>query len=377
MKDTKSDGRIYSPETRMMVFDAIVNQVPTNNIPKLIQKYSLRSGLTLKDVPHRTTVEAMARELDAIAELQTAEAVIANKDCTLGFDANTQEGVHVNSLHFTTALDCYAAAVDEFAGGTAEDYQQHICDSVDSMASVYAHFHEKDSNKTRENIIYNISNTMTDRCAANHAAIQLVNAKWDETLNELNCHLRPLDSIATKTRAALKQCEQDVVKKLWGSDCLAGNIVLQMNKMRYKDSKWDPRGFKTFLVDHHLPRGLIPNYRGNRLHVLFHICGILIEHHPLFQKFLEQGTTCGGLRASILVDFISTSAHVEMQVLGLLGKVLTGPWMRKFYTSVLTQTDHVEGILLIKEIITQLKEQLKEPLALLSCTTDFFGNVLH
>lgn len=143
------------------------------NIPGLITKFAVRCGVTLKDVPNRTTVEAMARELGAVSELQTAEAIIENKDSTLGFDATTQEGTHVNSIHVTTRTDCYAIAVDELPGGSAEDYSTHIKESIDSIASTYTYFNE-DCKDSREKIIANIANTLTDRCAANHAAIQLV-----------------------------------------------------------------------------------------------------------------------------------------------------------------------------------------------------------
>ena len=37
-----------------------------------------------------------------IADLQAAEALISNKHLSLGFDATTQEGVHLNHIHFTT-----------------------------------------------------------------------------------------------------------------------------------------------------------------------------------------------------------------------------------------------------------------------------------
>ena len=50
-QETKEDGRTYSPEIRMMVFDAIVAQVPTYNITELITKISRRCGVTLIDVP--------------------------------------------------------------------------------------------------------------------------------------------------------------------------------------------------------------------------------------------------------------------------------------------------------------------------------------
>ena len=84
-----------------------------------------------------------------------------------------------------------------------------------------------------------------------------------------------LDSIATQVRSTLKVLEE-ARGKVFGKDCLAGNIVLQMNKFRYKNGKGDPRGFVAFLDDRNIARGVLPRYRGNRLHILFHIGGKLI-----------------------------------------------------------------------------------------------------
>ena len=50
-QDTKCNRKTYAPIMRMMVYDAIVAQVPTYNIPDLIAKISLRCGVTLTDVP--------------------------------------------------------------------------------------------------------------------------------------------------------------------------------------------------------------------------------------------------------------------------------------------------------------------------------------
>ena len=74
-------------------------------------------------LPLRTS-HAMARELGVIAELLVAETLIGNKHSTFGFDATTQEGQHVNSIHFTT--EGRYLAVDELPGGTAADYHCHI-----------------------------------------------------------------------------------------------------------------------------------------------------------------------------------------------------------------------------------------------------------
>lgn len=148
-----------------------------------------------------------------------------------------------------------------------------------------------------------------------------------------------------------------------------------MNKMRYKDGKGDPRGFLIFLGNEGLPRGILPRYRGNRLHILFHICGVLVEHYLKFRSFLEQGIACGGLRSGLFHDFSSDIAHVQMQVMGLLGKLLTGPWMRKFYRSAEDQIDHVEGISIVRKVVRKLKEQT-DPLELLKWRDDIFDDRL-
>ena len=217
--------------------------------------------------------------------LQAAEAVLANPNCTLEFDATTQEGVHINSIHVSTKADCFAVAVDELPGGTAHDYHRHIFESVRSLANVHAHFNGGDAHESEKAIIQNISNTLTDRSAANHATVQLLNESWEKELNEWNCHLHPLDSISQEVRTALKNFEKEhnLTSQIWGHDCMAGDIILQMNKMRFKDGKGDPRGFKAFLDQEGLPRGILPRYIGNRLHVLFHIAGTCLPPRSVYQ----------------------------------------------------------------------------------------------
>ena len=158
---------------------------------------------------------------------------------------------------------------------------------------------------------------------------------------------------------------------------MAGNIILQINKFRYIDAKGDPKGFLTYLRDKGLPEGLIPRYRGNRLHVLFHTCGTLIEHHAQLVEFLTLGTVrCGGLQASLRKDMQEEVAILEMQVLGLLGKTLTGPWMKIFYTNASTDIDPHKGISIVREVVVRIKQCCHDPHSLLLRKTDFFDQDL-
>ena len=67
-------------------------------------------------------------------------------------------------------------------GDTAEDHKQHVCESVDELAKTYSNFHHAEYQDSRNKIIGNISNTMTDRVAVNLAAIQ-IKENWEKSLN--------------------------------------------------------------------------------------------------------------------------------------------------------------------------------------------------
>ena len=66
----------------------------------------------------------------------------------------------------------------------------------------------------------------------------------------------------------------------------------------------------------------------------------------------------------------------ELQVLGLLGKLLTGSWMIKLYTSAQAQINHMDGIGVVHSVVQKIKSLLQNPAAVLTCTQYFFGNEL-
>ena len=64
---------------------------------------------------------------------------LENEHLTLGFDATTQEGTHITDVHFTTKTKALSASVDQLPGGTAEDYANHICVTVNKLAIEHIH----------------------------------------------------------------------------------------------------------------------------------------------------------------------------------------------------------------------------------------------
>ncbi|KAK6168628.1 hypothetical protein SNE40_019823 [Patella caerulea] len=166
------DGKAYNLKMRIMVYECLTSNVPTAIIPGLIQSFAKRFGSDLesKDIPVRSTVENMVIELGLISDLQVAQLIYNAENVTLGFDATTQEGIHVNSIHITSKDDCLVVALDQLPGGTADDYATHIIESVEHLARVMCDFKpDNDYHEVKEKLVSHISSTMTDRAAANHA----------------------------------------------------------------------------------------------------------------------------------------------------------------------------------------------------------------
>ena len=82
-----------------------------------------------------------------------------------------------------------------------------------------------------------------------------------------------LECLRTDIRGAFKKNgkEHNIESSTFGSDCRVGrgNLIYDLTtKMRYKQGKGDPAGFKHFLHQENIKPGVIVRYVGNRLHVL-------------------------------------------------------------------------------------------------------------
>ena len=78
----------------------------------------------------------------------------------------------------------------------------------------------------------------------------------------------------------------------------------------------------------------------------------------------------------MLKDLENDLAVLELQILGILGKTLTGPWMKRFYTSSENEINHIDGIDIVKSVVDNLKKMLKDPCSILTTSTDLFGDAL-
>ena len=74
---------------------------------------------------------------------------------------------------------------------------------------------------------------------------------------------------------------------------------------------------------------------------------------------------------------MSTTAINQMQVLGLVDKLLTGPWMKQFYNETEGQyIEHIKGIESVMLLIPRLRQAALDPHSFLGRDIDFFEQAL-
>jgi hypothetical protein len=99
-------------------------------------------------------------------------------------------------------------------------------------------------------------------------------------------------------------------------------------------------------------------------------------YYDQFLDFLKNGCALGGLRSCLLKDFECDDTKLQFHVLGLIGKVFSGPWMKVFYTSVENQVNHLECISLVRQALICVKGLISNPNDILTCSADCFGKPL-
>ena len=168
----------------------------------------------------------------------------------------------------------------------------------------------------RRRIAACIKSTLTDRVAANHTAITILDQKLEKCLLELHCNVHPLDSISSVCRATLKKVSSNIKSKTFGADCPAANLIFAIAKLRYR-GKGDPTTFKAFLKKNGKSLLLFPRYVGNRFHILFHSAGIIFHHKDLLIDYLTNWCNSQKLGEAALEDIKNQDITMQLQALGM------------------------------------------------------------
>ena len=229
--------------------------------------------------------------------------------------------VHINYIRRGGAHVALALQVEILLGGTTQDYVDHICTSIMDLACSYAQY-KNDTISFFHSIVTKLKSTISDRANVNHCVRVQLEEEFNIKLMELKCNVHPLDGLAAGVRKSLKllDTEYDFRGLLYGRDGSVVNVIYSISKMRYKNGKGDPKGFKHFMATNNINTNMMIRYVGNRMHVLFHLAGSIYFIREKLLLYLQKYCNCQtGFRTSLLKDLSSPYIQIQLKVLGLIG----------------------------------------------------------
>ncbi|GFO40098.1 hypothetical protein PoB_006660300 [Plakobranchus ocellatus] len=372
-------SKIFCNAIRKCVYFCLLSHVPVQAIGQVIKYIAECQGKDAIYVPHPSTISRCSYELGILSDIQCREFLNNAETLTLAWDATTLnlKGTHINQIVVSSKHRCMTLATDLLPGGASEDYTDHLVQTLINIVGIYAKFSGSDNLKMMTSIVQKFRCTMSDRASGNHCTAVRLMTKLDVKLLELNCQLHPLEAFASAARDALLEHEKHSSNhsQTFGQMAGAVNVIAAVSKLRFKDGKGDPTGFKSFLKSQKIDSRLLPRYVGNRLHIVFHLGGSIYYLRKPLLIYLKTQCSQQKLRVALIGDLSNELIVTHLQVLGLFGKVFTGPWMTEIYSSA-SERDHMGKTLKILSCLDFLGKVRDHPELLLATNEDGFGNRL-
>ena len=159
-----------------------------------------------------------------------------------------------------------------------------------------------------------------------------------------------------------------------GQFCVASKVIYEISKLRYKNNG-DPQSFKAFLRLKNIPPQMFARYVGNRLHVMFHMGGVVIHYLNDFCDYLKHHCKKDSSRRYILSNLEKPAVLSQLQALGLVGKLVTGPWMKLLYKNE-AEFSNLQCADFFKTAESMMSSWPLNPLLMLTAEKDVFAQPL-
>ena len=220
---------------------------------------------------------------------------------------------------------------------------------------------------------------MSDRVSVNHCVWLKLEELFQHTLLELKCNVHPLEGISNKIRSTLKVYDNDngIQSCTFGSDCAVANVIYGLTKMRFKQGTGDPSGFKHFLRCENV-KPCRDCYSICRKSIqCFILAGNFFKIKDRLLYYLQNMCYCkNSLKTSLINDLQNRSIIIQLRVLGLIGKFITGPWMKIHYSNSECKAN-LEMVPVIKMCTMTLRDLIQKPTFFLTAISNVFGEKLY
>lgn len=96
---------------------------------------------------------------------------------------------------------------------------------------------------------------------------------------------------------------------------------------------------KEFIKEQGLPLSAVPKFLGHRLHIIFKLAGVYFSIFSNLKKFVNNLKSSKKVVEKLKIFINDEAAVIELQVLGIVGKLFSGLWMKHFTrTEIKTKT---------------------------------------
>lgn len=404
------EGGKYISEMRSVIMTLITEcNVSINRVNSVINTVLQKlAGTIPSHLPSHGVLCRILAEAKFIAQSQVCDAILTNSDIMndkgvcLHSDGTTKFHREYESFQVTLPDgQTMSIGMSEVSSQTADSvfnsFRQTLSECAQAMSSS-----DTESQKKTAKLVSAIQTTMTDQGPSNNNFFKLLSElradllptvfeEWegfdDETKTRLGsmanffCKLHLLANFCTESGKVLQQFEKIVVAE--GSTnpfAFASEPVGAMRCCKNASKALTPRGsdrfgvgghWKSFMVDEDKTSYLI-NVEHDRLNTMFYQGAAVFHHRNDITRFLSQWPDPNELLKCLLFDIQEPLYLAECRALGIVDKLITGPFWR-----LIEQTPSVLSLNSdLAKLQAKLDQWSKDATPLLDGSEAIFENVV-
>ena len=239
----------------------------------------------------------------------------------------------MGEIQLASTSKTYTLSIAEMTSGTSDAYLDTITQSLDDIQS------SSSNPNVKSHLLTNISNTMTDRHIVNKAT----NSKLEELIqeekegahiNQMFCAMHPIETFAKSADKCISTWEKEgnltPPQSFTSRSCSYTQGIIQAAlRLKEKDGVGLPSEVQTYLSSEGIPSNICVPFLGSRFNILFFNAAGVYYLAPHFVKLIGKVTgSSNPLHTALLHDLQLPDYLAAIRALGLVDKVISGPWMR-------------------------------------------------
>ena len=177
----KKDG-CFSREVRLCCYNLLCHNVGITHVGPIIQfTVEVLTGKVPFNLPSKSEVAVMQREVGVLAKAKVGEVLIDQKNLCIHSDGTEDKGKKLATAQISSSQGTFDIGLKEIVSGSSENYFDFLLRSLREVEACYETLTETTGSRLMNKIISNTRACMTDR----HVVEANVNLKLQEYRKEL------------------------------------------------------------------------------------------------------------------------------------------------------------------------------------------------